>query len=130
MMIAASMVILDTNRRSLPVPPLGAWCLGVGILASVAADVAHDLAHGVIGALVSAWPALALCGAYKLLMRLIKAGQENRAAPRTELDVPASAPTMSETVRAWHDAGHSQRTIARKLNIDRRKVKQIIDHAA
>jgi hypothetical protein len=29
-------------------------------------------------------------------------------------------------VHAWHDAGHSQRAIARELNIDRRKVKSII----
>jgi hypothetical protein len=76
LMIAASMVILDANRRSVPVPPLGAWCLGVGIVASVAANVAHGLAHGVVGARVSAWPALALCGAYELLMRLVKADHE------------------------------------------------------
>jgi DNA-binding transcriptional regulator LsrR (DeoR family) len=28
------------------------------------------------------------------------------------------------------DAGHSQRAVARELNIDRRKVKQIIERAA
>ena len=42
----------------------------------------------------------------------------------------ASAPDMVQTVRAWHDAGHSQRAIARELRIDRRKIKRIIDHAA
>ena len=40
------------------------------------------------------------------------------------------APGMEQTLRAWHNAGHSQRTIARELNIDRRKVKRIIDQAA
>ena len=39
-------------------------------------------------------------------------------------------PSLEQTVRAWHKAGHSQRAIARELNIDRRKVKQIIDRAA
>ena len=29
-----------------------------------------------------------------------------------------------------HEAGHSQRAIARELNIDRRKVKRILDRAA
>jgi DNA-binding transcriptional regulator LsrR (DeoR family) len=29
-----------------------------------------------------------------------------------------------------HEAGHSQRAIARQLNIDRRKVKRILDRAA
>jgi DNA-binding transcriptional regulator LsrR (DeoR family) len=33
-----------------------------------------------------------------------------------------------QTVRAWHDAGHSQRAIASELGIDRRKIKRIIDH--
>ncbi|MFY9934494.1 MAG: hypothetical protein WAK82_41455 [Streptosporangiaceae bacterium] len=49
-----------------------------------------------------------------------------REAP-LELSV---APTLEQTVRACHKAGHSQRAIARELNIDRRKVKHIIDQAA
>jgi hypothetical protein len=44
--------------------------------------------------------------------------------------VPSNAPTLAQTVRAWHDAGRSQRAIARELSIDRRKVKQIIERAA
>jgi hypothetical protein len=54
----------------------------------------------------------------------------NRAAPSLEQDaphVPTPAPTLEQTVRAWHDAGRSQRAIARELNIDRRKVKQITE---
>lgn len=41
-------------------------------------------------------------------------------------ELPA-APSMEQTVRAWHNAGHSQRVIARELNLDRRKVRRIID---
>jgi DNA-binding transcriptional regulator LsrR (DeoR family) len=33
-------------------------------------------------------------------------------------------------IRARHDAGTSQRAIARELSVDRRKVRQIIEHAA
>jgi Helix-turn-helix domain len=40
------------------------------------------------------------------------------------------APGVEQTVRAWHNAGHSQRAIARELGIDRRKVRRIIDPAA
>jgi DNA-binding transcriptional regulator LsrR (DeoR family) len=40
------------------------------------------------------------------------------------------APTLAHAVRARHDAGHSQRAIARELNIDRRKVKRILGQAA
>jgi hypothetical protein len=54
-------------------------------------------------------------------------------APAPDHDVPVARPPMpslEQTVRAWHEAGHSQRAIARELNIDRRKVKQIIERVA
>jgi hypothetical protein len=43
---------------------------------------------------------------------------------------PPVAPTLEQTVHARHEAGHSQRSIARALNVDRRKVKRILDQAA
>jgi hypothetical protein len=141
---AASMVILDASRRNRRVPRLAAWSLGIAIVATVGANLAHGLGRGPIGALVSAWPALALVGSYELLMMLIRAehqtserqaldAAESHATPTAEQDVPpvlVQAPTVEQTVRAWHDAGRSQRAIAQELGIDRRKVKQIIDQAA
>jgi Protein of unknown function (DUF2637) len=141
---AASMVILDASRRDQRVPRLAAWSLGVAIAATIGANLAHGLGHGPIGALVSAWPALALVGSYELLMMLIRAehdtnerqthdAAESHAAPLAEQDAPPAlvqVPTLEQTVRTWHDAGRSQRAIARELNIDRRKVKQIISQAA
>lgn len=43
------------------------------------------------------------------------------------LELPA-APTLEQTVCARYEAGHSQRAIARELNLDRRKVKCIPDN--
>src|SRR4051794_3923934 len=40
------------------------------------------------------------------------------------------APTLAQTVRDLHAAGHSQRSIARDLGVNRRKVKQILDREA
>jgi hypothetical protein len=54
------------------VPPLARWCLAAGVLATIGANLAHGLGHGPIGALVSAWPALALAGSFELLMTLIR----------------------------------------------------------
>jgi hypothetical protein len=144
LILAASMLILDANRRHRPVPPLARWCLGAGILATIGANLAHGLGHGPIGALVSAWPAMALAGSFELLMTLIRTESQASATPIQSVQVdnplpiagddapPAltEAPGVEQTVRAWHDAGHSQRAIARELNIDRRKVKRIIDRAA
>ena len=69
---AASMVVLDASRRNQPVPRLAAWSLGAGIVATVGANLAHGVGHGPIGALVSAWPALALVGSFELSMMLIR----------------------------------------------------------
>jgi Protein of unknown function (DUF2637) len=142
LILAASMLILDASRRAMPVPPLARWCLGAGIAATIGANLAHGLGHGPIGALVSAWPALALAGSFELLMTLIRTephttqitnspSHASQAAPVVQHNaplVPNGAPAVEETVRAWHDAGRSQRAIARDLGIDRRKIKHIIDH--
>jgi Protein of unknown function (DUF2637) len=141
---AASMVVLDASRRNQPVPRLAAWSLGAGIVATVGANLAHGIGHGPVGALVSAWPALALVGSFELLMMLIRTGRRTQAdgaeADLQHQAVPplvqeaspelTVAPTLEQTVRARHEAGHSQRAIARQLNIDRRKVKRILDQAA
>jgi hypothetical protein len=137
LILAASMLILDANRRGQQVPPLARWCLGAGIVATIGANLAHGFGNGPIGALLSAWPALALAGSFELLMTLIRADRCGAAVPsfvgRAELNAPperAGEPSLEQTVLAWHEAGHSQRAIARELNLDRRKVKRILDHAA
>ncbi len=136
--------MLDASRRSQRVLRLASWSLAVGIVATVGANLAHGVVPGPIGALVSVWPAVALAGSFELLMTLIRTGHRDGAglsadaarhhlAPASNDDVPlvtSPMPSLEQTVRAWHKAGHSQRAIARELNIDRRKVKQIIDRAA
>jgi len=140
LILAASMLILDASRRNQPVPPLARWCLGAGIMATIGANLAHGLGHGPLGALVSAWPALALAGSFELLMTLIRTkkrahGDASPArpgvqpAPAVGTDAPPALtgrPSLEQTIRGWHSAGHSQRGIARELNIDRRRVKRAI----
>lgn len=75
---AASMVVLDASRRNQPVPRLATWSLGTGIVATVGPNLAHGVGHGPVGALVSAWPALALVGSFELLMMLIRTGRDGR----------------------------------------------------
>jgi hypothetical protein len=144
LILAASMLILDANRRNHPGPPLARWCLGAGITATIGANLAHGLGHGPIGALVSAWPALALAGSFELLTTLIRTGHDHEIRPNSTLllsqqpQIPsrgasaelATASSLEQTVRSWHEAGHSQRAIARELHLDRRKIKRIIDDTA
>jgi hypothetical protein len=68
---ASSMVTLDSARRKVPVPALARWLLGLGIAATLAANVAHGPV-GPVGAVVAAWPAVALVGSYELLMTVIR----------------------------------------------------------
>ncbi|MFG2089652.1 DUF2637 domain-containing protein [Spirillospora sp. NPDC048824] len=139
---AASMVILDASRRKQPAPALAKWSLAVGIVATVGANVAHGASYGVIGALVSAWPALALVGSFELLMTLTRSAATGSSVvpdgERTNAVQPA--PLCAEVERTPEQAvldeyrasldgpGRplSQRHLAEKHGIDRRKVKQII----
>jgi hypothetical protein len=134
---AASMVVLDASRRHHPVPRLAVWSLATGIVATIGANLAHGLGHGPIGAMVSSWPALAMVGSFELLMLLIRSHHEPSVGESSDGTtyhaLPAVEPpmlTVEQTVQAWHGQGCSQRAIARELNIDRRKVKQIIERTA
>jgi hypothetical protein len=135
------MLILDASRRDQPAPALARWCLGAGIVATICANLAHGIGHGPIGALVSAWPALALAGSFEMLMTLIRTDRRSSTEPsvamRMQSAVPVisddalmEAPSLEQTIRAWYSAGHSQRAIARGLNIDRRKVKRAVESVA
>jgi Protein of unknown function (DUF2637) len=144
LIVAASMLILEASRRNQSVPRLARWCLGAGIVAATGANLAHGISHGPIGALVSAWPALALAGSFELLMALIRTDRQASTQPLavTHVQQPApsigidalsalpAAPSLEQTIRVWHSAGHSQRAIARELNIDRRRVKRVLDRSA
>ena len=118
--------------------------MAIGIVATIGANLAHGLNHGPIGALVSAWPALALVGSFELLMLLVRTHQRagfdesdaattSQSAPPEDHAEPSAAPaviSLEQMVRTSHAEGRSQRAIARDLAMDRRKVKQIIDRAA
>ena len=72
LIFASSMVMLHAARRRMPVPVLARWLLGLGIAATLSANVAHALGHGPAGAVVAAWPAVALVGSHELLMMIIR----------------------------------------------------------
>ncbi|MBO3753082.1 DUF2637 domain-containing protein [Streptosporangiaceae bacterium NEAU-GS5] len=144
---AASMVILDASRRERPIPPLAKWSLGVGIVATIGANVAHGMNHGVIGAVVSAWPAVALVGSFELLMLLTRnaaASSEpqsveepdavasvSKQTERTEVEQTPEEAILSDYLASLNGPGRpmSQRSLADKHGVDRRKVKQIISTA-
>jgi hypothetical protein len=95
---ASSMVMLDAARRGARVPALARWLLGLGIVATLAANVAHGLGQGVLGAVVGAWPAVALVGSYELLMVIIRGAQPPAGAPRPHVGAPVVDPLGEQAV--------------------------------
>jgi hypothetical protein len=69
---AASLVALYAARRGLGVPALARWTLGLGIAATVAANAVSGLRFGWLGALISAWPAVAFIGSAELALWLAR----------------------------------------------------------
>jgi hypothetical protein len=98
---ASSMAMLDSARRDVSLPTLARWLLGLGIIATLAANVAHGLGHGIIGAVVAAWPAVALVGSYELLMMIIRGEQAPTAAPRPHDCTPATDPLGEQVAEVF-----------------------------
>lgn len=79
LIVAASMVLLDAARHRDRAPALAVWLLAAGITATLAANVLAGAGYGPLGAVVSAWPALAFVGCYELLMLLVRASARRSA---------------------------------------------------
>jgi hypothetical protein len=100
---ASSMVMLGSARRKVWVPALARRLLGVGIAATLAANVAHGLGHGPSGAVVAAWPAVALVGSYELLMVIIRSTQVPAgmaAGPRAS-SAPGNDPLQAQAAEEF-----------------------------
>lgn len=100
LIFASSMVLLDAARRGLKVPKLARFTLALGILATLAANIMHGWAHGPVGAIVAAWPAVALVLSYELLMGLIRRSANLRS---NLAEVEAVAEPVGNLVMNHHE---------------------------
>lgn len=126
---SASMVLLDAARRKVPAPPLARWLLAAGIGATLAANIAAGAAYGLLGAMVAAWPALALVGSYELLMLIIRGSASEPAVARVAHLVPGDvAEAVKVAYRASVASGEplSQRAMAERFGLSRRRVSQLV----
>ncbi|GAA3215639.1 DUF2637 domain-containing protein [Actinocorallia longicatena] len=95
MVLVAALVILDAARRGLPAPALAVVTLAAGIAATLGINALYGISHGLLGAVVAAWPALALVLSTELLMGLIRRGHRGRAdvaALRSEPALKSASP--------------------------------------
>jgi hypothetical protein len=90
LILAASLVLLDAARRHTKAP-LAQAMLALGIAATVAANAAYGARYGLLGVVVSAWPAVAFIGSAELLFGMVRS--RTVSAP---VAVPAPVPTAPD----------------------------------
>lgn len=72
LIVAASLVMLHEARNGGQAPAFARVMIGLGVAATIGANVAYGAAYGLVGAVISAWPAVAFVGSAELLMVIIR----------------------------------------------------------
>ena len=121
---ASSMVLHDSARNTRPAPVLAWLLLWLGITATLAANIAHGLHHGPVGAVVAAWPAIALVGCYEMFMWLVRSTSRQHADQHgPDLDQQALT-AYKESVETGKRL--SERKLAKRFGRSRRWARKII----
>jgi hypothetical protein len=96
--------------------------LGIG------ANIAYGAGYGLLGALISAWPAVAFIGSVEIAMQQVRRSR----APQAATIVPAVPGDVEQAVRAAYTASVaagqplSQRAMAERFGLSRRRVSQLV----
>ena len=131
LILAASLVLLHEARNGRDAPPLARLMLWLGIGATIAANIAFGAGYGLLGALISAWPAVAFIGSVETAMQQVRRARAPRAATSGP-DVSPVPADLEQAVRAAYAASVaagqplSQRAMAERFGLSRRKVSQLI----
>ncbi len=102
--------------------------LWLGIAATIGANIAYGAGYRLLGALISAWPAVVFIGAVEIAMQRVR----RSCAPRAATSVPDMAGDMEQAVRAAYAASVaagaplSQRAMAERFGLSRRRVSQLV----
>ena len=127
LILAASLVLLHEARNDRDAPVLARFILWLGIGATIGANLAYGSGYGLLGALISAWPAVAFIGAVEIAMQLVRRSRGPHAATSVP-DVPEVPGDVEQAVRAAYAASVaagvplSQRAMADRFGLSRRKV--------
>ena len=72
LILAASLVLLHEARNGRDAPRLARLMLWLGIAATIGANIAYGAGYGLVGALISAWPAVAFIGSVEIAMQQVR----------------------------------------------------------
>ena len=101
LILAASLVLLHEARNGRDAPGLARVMLWLGIGATIGANIAYGAGYGLLGALISAWPAVAFIGSVEIAMQQVRRARGPRAATAACQWCRA---TWSQAVRAAYAA--------------------------
>ena len=110
-------------------------CCGLGIGATIGANIAFGALYGLLGALISAWPAVAFIGSVEIAMQQVRRSR----APCSTTSVPTVPEVpgdVEQAVRVAYAASVaagqplSQRAMAERFGLSRRKVSQLTSSLA
>jgi hypothetical protein len=131
LILAASLVLLHEARNGREAPGLARFMLWLGIGATIGANIAYGAGYELLGALISAWPAVAFIGAVEIAMQQVRRAR----GPRAATSVPAAPQVpgdVEQAVRAAYAASVaagqplSQRAMAERFGLSRRRVAQLV----
>jgi hypothetical protein len=131
LILAASLVLLHEARNGRDAPRLARFMLWLGIAATVGANIAYGAGSGLLGAVISAWPAVAFIGSVEIAMQQVRRSRVPRVATIGPA-VPEMPCDVEQAVRAAYAASLaagqplSQRAMAERFGLSRRKVSQLI----
>ena len=131
LILAASLVLLHEARNGRDAPRLARFMLWLGIAATIGANIAYGVGYGLLGALNSAWPAVAFIGSVEIAMEQVRRARlphvaiSGPAAPEVPGDVEQAVRAAYATSVA---AGQplSQRAMAERFGLSRRRVSQLV----
>lgn len=130
LILAASLLLLHEARNDRGAPGLARFMLWLGISATIGANIAYGAGFGLLGALISAWPAVAFIGTVEIATQQVRRAR----APRTATsgpDVPQVPGDVEQAVRTAYAASVaagaplSQRAMAERFGLSRRRVSQL-----
>jgi hypothetical protein len=100
LILAASLVLLHEARNGREVPRLARLMLWLGIGATIGANIAFGAGYGLLGALISAWPAVAFIGSVEIAMQQVRRSR----TPQAATSEPAVPGDVEQAVRAAYAA--------------------------
>jgi hypothetical protein len=130
LIVGASLVLLSEERGPWePGTAEGMQLLGLAVTA--AAGIVSGARYGLLGAIISAWPAVAFFGAADMVLELVHRSRrcQREARPATTPAVPSE---VQQAVRAAYAASVqagdplSQRAMAARFGLSCRKIRQLI----